>query len=82
MDIDFMVTDTLEALRPKLVMFKTFEEAASAVDEMFESTKPDGEESGDESADEEERSEVGENEEVATVDDQVRSSYLSLQLPV
>ncbi|KZW00324.1 ARM repeat-containing protein [Exidia glandulosa HHB12029] len=35
MDVEFMVIDTLEALRPKLVLFKSFEEAASAVDEMF-----------------------------------------------
>ena len=50
MDVDFMVVDTLEvsillrgvprltitlqALRPKLVLFKSFEDAATAVDEM------------------------------------------------
>ena len=33
-----MVTDSLEALRPKLVMLKNIEEAATAVDEMFAST--------------------------------------------
>jgi regulator of nonsense transcripts 2 len=33
-----MVTDSLEAIRPKLVMLRNIEEAASAVDEMFAST--------------------------------------------
>nr|ASF90185.1 hypothetical protein SPAR06715 [Bartheletia paradoxa] len=32
MDVDFMLSDTLEALRPKLVPFTSFEEAAQAVD--------------------------------------------------
>ncbi|KAH9917919.1 transcription factor [Epithele typhae] len=35
MDVEFMLTDSLEAVRPKLSMFMTFEEAAVAVDEMF-----------------------------------------------
>lgn len=35
MDIDFMVSDTFETLRPKLVLFGTYEEAAVAVDDMF-----------------------------------------------
>jgi regulator of nonsense transcripts 2 len=51
MDVDFMLSDSLEvlaswnisyiahlaiqAVRPKLVMYKTVEEAAIAVDEMF-----------------------------------------------
>ena len=35
MDVEFMLNDSLEAVRPKLVQFKTFEEAALAVDEMF-----------------------------------------------
>ena len=38
MDAEFMVTDSLEAIRPKLVMLKNIEEAANAVDEMFAST--------------------------------------------
>lgn len=33
-----MVTDSLEAIRPKLVMLKSIEEAANVVDEMFAST--------------------------------------------
>lgn len=35
MDVDFMFTDSIEAVRPKLVPLKTFEAAALAVDEMF-----------------------------------------------
>lgn len=35
MDVEFMLYDSLEAVRPKLVMFKTFEEAVLTVDEMF-----------------------------------------------
>lgn len=38
MDAEFMLTDSLEALRPKLVLLKNIEEAANAVDEMFAST--------------------------------------------
>lgn len=38
MDSEFMVTDSLEAIRPKSVMLKNIEEAANAVDEMFAST--------------------------------------------
>ncbi|KAE8260849.1 hypothetical protein A4X13_0g100 [Tilletia indica] len=35
MEIDFMLSDTLEALRPKLVFKTEFEEVAVAVDQMF-----------------------------------------------
>ncbi|KAM6502194.1 ARM repeat-containing protein [Amanita muscaria] len=35
MDVDFMVSDSVEAVRPKLIWTKTVEEAAVAVDEMF-----------------------------------------------
>jgi hypothetical protein len=45
-----------------MVLFKTFEEAAVVVDEMFESTKADADDSGDESGDEEDRTEAHENE--------------------
>ncbi len=38
MDVEFMVTDSLEAIRPKLVLPMNIEEAANAVDEMFAST--------------------------------------------
>ncbi|KAI0743348.1 ARM repeat-containing protein [Daedaleopsis nitida] len=35
MDVEYMLSDSLEAVRPKMVPFKSFEEAAVAVDEMF-----------------------------------------------
>jgi regulator of nonsense transcripts 2 len=38
MDVEFMVTDSLEAIRPKMALLKYIEDAASAVDEMFVST--------------------------------------------
>lgn len=36
MDIDFALSDLYESLRPKLVLFKSFEEAATAVDLLLE----------------------------------------------
>jgi regulator of nonsense transcripts 2 len=38
MDVEFMVTDSLDAIRPKMALLKNIEDAASAVDEMFAST--------------------------------------------
>ena len=38
MDVEFMVTDSLEAIRPKMALLRNIEDAASAVDEMFAST--------------------------------------------
>lgn len=35
MDIDFMVSDTFETLRPKMAVYGSFEEAAAAVDEIY-----------------------------------------------
>lgn len=35
MDVDFMLSDSMEAIRPKMMMYKTIEEAALAVDDMF-----------------------------------------------
>ncbi|KAJ6594000.1 transcription factor [Mycena capillaripes] len=61
MDVDFMLSDSLEAVRPKLEMPKTLEEAANAVDEMLNSAyqnaglPDDGTGSGDESGDEDDR---------------------------
>lgn len=34
MDVDFMLTDTFEGLRPKLTLFASYEEAAAAFDEI------------------------------------------------
>ena len=38
MDVEFMVLDSLEAIRPKVALLKNIEDAANAVDEMFAST--------------------------------------------
>jgi regulator of nonsense transcripts 2 len=38
MDVELMVTDSLEAIRPKMALLKNNEDAVSAVDEMFAST--------------------------------------------
>ncbi|KAF9227255.1 ARM repeat-containing protein [Gyrodon lividus] len=60
MDVDFMLSDSLEAIRPKLTMPKSIEEAAMVVDEMFNTAMqnaglaPD-DESGDDSEDDGER---------------------------
>ena len=35
MDVEFMMSDTFEQLRPKLELFKSFPEAVQAVDEML-----------------------------------------------
>ena len=42
MDVGFMYSDTLEQVRPKLVRFQTFPEAAFAVDEMMAAVAKDG----------------------------------------
>ncbi|KAI0656547.1 ARM repeat-containing protein [Cubamyces menziesii] len=74
MDVEFMLTDSLEAVRPKLVMFKTYEEAAVAVDDMFavayqnagivtgDPGEDSGEESGEEDDEEKDRGEGDEEE--------------------
>ncbi|TFY71699.1 hypothetical protein EVG20_g1301 [Dentipellis fragilis] len=68
MDVEFMLTDTLEAVRPKMGMFKNLEEAAAAVDEMFATAYQtagllSGDDSGDDSGDEGERPEEDEDDE-------------------
>ncbi|KAH0589011.1 Nonsense-mediated mRNA decay protein 2 [Termitomyces sp. J132] len=68
LDVDFMVSDSLEAVRPKLQFAKTIEEAAVAVDEMFNVAYQNisaGDDSGDDSEDEGERlnGDEGEGEE-------------------
>lgn len=42
MDVDFMLTDTFESLRPKLALFATYEEAAKVVDEMVAKANAQG----------------------------------------
>ncbi|KAF8609017.1 transcription factor [Ceratobasidium sp. AG-I] len=49
MEVDFMLNDTFEALRPKLTLAKSFEEAAIAVDAMFDLSADDVAADGDES---------------------------------
>ena len=49
------IHDRIQTLRPKLVFVKSFEEAANAVDEMFEAIRPDAEDSGEDSGDDDER---------------------------
>ncbi|KAG6916674.1 hypothetical protein DXG01_005898 [Tephrocybe rancida] len=76
MDVDFMVSDSLEAVRPKLQIAKTIEEAAIAVDEMFSlayqntENPASGEDSGEDSEEEGERpnKEEGDGEEEEDVD--------------
>ncbi|KAI0812376.1 hypothetical protein BC629DRAFT_1472459 [Irpex lacteus] len=58
MDVEFMLSDSIEAVRPKAVIFKTFEEAAIAVDEMFNVALQNaglttGDDSGDDDDDDE-----------------------------
>ncbi len=49
------IHNRIQTLRPKLVFVKSFEEAANAVDEMFEAIRPDAEDSGEDSGDDDER---------------------------
>ncbi|KAG1770430.1 ARM repeat-containing protein [Suillus occidentalis] len=60
MDVDFMLSDSIEAIRPKMTMYKTIEEAAAAVDEMFNAALQNaglstGDDSGEDSDGEGER---------------------------
>ncbi|KAG6375457.1 ARM repeat-containing protein [Boletus reticuloceps] len=60
MDVDFMLSDSFEAIRPKLAMPKFIEEAAAAVDEMFNTVMQNAGlttegDSGDDSEDDGER---------------------------
>ncbi|KAF5370880.1 hypothetical protein D9758_002015 [Tetrapyrgos nigripes] len=70
MDVEFMVSDSLEAVRPKLERAKTIEDAAIAVDEMFnlafqskEVIEDEENDSGEESGEDDERRENVEREE-------------------
>ncbi|KZT24214.1 ARM repeat-containing protein [Neolentinus lepideus HHB14362 ss-1] len=62
MDVEFMVTDSIEAVRPETKMYKDIEEAAAVVDEMFSAVFKEAgltiggtEDSGDDSGEEDER---------------------------
>ncbi|KAG6879667.1 hypothetical protein C0992_013203 [Termitomyces sp. T32_za158] len=79
LDVDFMVSDSFEAVRPKLQLAKTIEEAAVAVDEMFSAAYQNtalGDDSGDDSEDEGERlhGDEGEGEEEDDAADQTSQS--------
>ncbi|KAI0666624.1 ARM repeat-containing protein [Trametes maxima] len=75
MDVDFMLSDSLEAVRPKLSMYKSYDEVVVAVDEMFsviyqnagvisgDGGDDSGEESGDDDDDEKGRGERDEDDE-------------------
>lgn len=52
MDVEFMLSDTFELLRPKLVLFKTFSEAAQAVEEMMAAVAKNGPGVGEEEVEE------------------------------
>ncbi|KAF7376231.1 Nonsense-mediated mRNA decay factor [Mycena sanguinolenta] len=85
MDVDFMLSDSLEAVRPKLEMPKTIEEAANAVDEMLNSAfqnadlPDDGTGSGDESGDEDDRPEEIEGDD--DEDEETQSSPVDERAP-
>nr|XP_031861440.1 uncharacterized protein CI109_003044 [Kwoniella shandongensis]KAA5528512.1 hypothetical protein CI109_003044 [Kwoniella shandongensis] len=53
MDVDFMLTDTLDAVRPKMTHLKTFAEAAAAVDEMVASGDQGNDAASDDGSDDE-----------------------------
>ncbi|KAJ9123167.1 hypothetical protein QFC22_001360 [Naganishia vaughanmartiniae] len=59
MDVEFMVSDTLEMLRPKTAPFKTFQEAAVAIDEMVAAQSVEGE--AEEEEEEDDAESVGNN---------------------
>lgn len=67
MDVDFMYSDSLEAVRPRLEIAQRIEEAATAVDDMFNSAfqnaAPGADDSGDDSGDEAERPEEDRDDE-------------------
>ena len=65
------VDDHIQTVRSKLVLVKSFEEAANAVDEMFAAIRPDAEDSGDDSGDDDEREQL-EREDGIEVPESVR----------
>ncbi|CAG8474585.1 970_t:CDS:10 [Diversispora eburnea] len=77
MDVEFMVSDLFEILRPKMVLFKTYEEAAEEVDQKLLLNQKALQDAGgsmkgqDETLDE---SEVGEEE--GSYDEQVESEEI------
>jgi regulator of nonsense transcripts 2 len=73
MDVDFMLSDSIEAIRPKMTMYKTIEEAAVAVDDMFNAALQNaglstGEDSGEDSDEEGERPQQQDEDDGDTTD--------------
>ncbi|KAG8946880.1 hypothetical protein FRC04_011307 [Tulasnella sp. 424] len=72
MDVEFMLSDTMEALRPNLVMPKTFDEAALAVDQLFSAEQhgpgagAEGDDSGEDEDEERQDRELEEEEDQAS----------------
>ncbi|KXN85361.1 Regulator of nonsense transcripts 2 [Leucoagaricus sp. SymC.cos] len=86
MDVDFMFSDSMEAVRPKLQLAKNLEEAALAVDEMYNSayqaaglTDESGEESGDD--DDDKRSNEDEGEEGLDEEEDLQESSVDERAP-
>jgi len=61
MDVDFLLQDTFEELRPKLNIYATYEEASKAVQEMFSSISDRGEKADDDEMQEDEERIEGED---------------------
>ncbi|RSH95137.1 hypothetical protein EHS25_000223 [Saitozyma podzolica] len=63
MDVEFMLSDTLDMLRPKTPHLKTFAQAAAAVDELLASQAHAGDDSGTEEGSDDERAPAEDDEE-------------------
>ncbi|PLW05521.1 hypothetical protein PCASD_25639 [Puccinia coronata f. sp. avenae] len=61
MDIDFLLQDTFEELRPKLNIYSTYEEASKAVQEMFSSIADRGEKADEDEMQEDDEGREGEH---------------------
>ncbi|KAI9600923.1 hypothetical protein H4Q26_000717 [Puccinia striiformis f. sp. tritici PST-130] len=61
MDVDFLLQDTFEELRPKLNIYSTYEEASKAVQEMFSSIPDRGEKADEDGLQEDEEGRDGED---------------------
>lgn len=77
MDVEFMVSDTFEVLRPKTARLKTIEEAAAAIDEMFASQGTNSDAAEEESDDEDGPERGGrDDEEDVEMDDAAREARI------
>lgn len=73
MDIDFMLSDSLEAIRPKHALVKSLEEAAAGVDDMLASTfqSAGNDDSGEDSGEEDGPRDQDDDDEEEDVDGQL-----------